>query len=155
MIDGFCSFLFVAVMIIAAPRFLIALICFVKSGGTDVWFIMLGCVATFFGPTWIDEKIKAVIVLVFHAVTGKQLVVERVVEKIVEKPVEKVRVRTVREIVRVRDMTKDEAISCLGWDRVGDVDAAYRTMMKRVHPDHGGSNYLAQVVNQARQQLGK
>ncbi|MCC7220367.1 MAG: DnaJ domain-containing protein, partial [Candidatus Contendobacter sp.] len=33
------------------------------------------------------------------------------------------------------------------------IQAAYRRLMQRLHPDHGGSAYLAARLNQARQVL--
>jgi DnaJ-domain-containing protein 1 len=34
-----------------------------------------------------------------------------------------------------------------------DIQAAYRRLIQRVHPDHGGSSYLAARLNQARDVL--
>ncbi len=36
-----------------------------------------------------------------------------------------------------------------------DVSAAYRNLMKRLHPDQGGTSYLASRVNEARDVLLK
>lgn len=73
----------------------------------------------------------------------------------VQKVVEKVRV--VEKIVyKGARMTKDEAYAALGLQPGATRDAiqsAYRSMMVRVHPDHGGSSYLAAKVNEARQVL--
>ncbi|MCC7259828.1 MAG: DnaJ domain-containing protein [Alphaproteobacteria bacterium] len=55
-------------------------------------------------------------------------------------------------------MTHDEARKILG---VGadageeEIQAAYKRLMQRIHPDHGGSEYLASKLNQARDLLLK
>jgi curved DNA-binding protein CbpA len=36
-----------------------------------------------------------------------------------------------------------------------EIKAAHRELMARVHPDHGGSSYLAAQLNQARDYLLK
>jgi hypothetical protein len=51
-----------------------------------------------------------------------------------------------------------EAYAVLGLSpgaSVEQVKAAHRELMKGVHPDHGGSSYLAAKINQARDQLLK
>ncbi|MCF8479090.1 MAG: hypothetical protein K9H25_01535 [Rhodospirillum sp.] len=53
-------------------------------------------------------------------------------------------------------MTRVEALSILGLEDPVDgeaVRAAYRRLMRRAHPDHGGSTWLAAKVNQAREVL--
>jgi hypothetical protein len=53
-------------------------------------------------------------------------------------------------------MSRDEA-----WDILGlapgappeDIKAAHRRLMRQVHPDHGGSTWLAARINQARDLL--
>jgi DnaJ domain len=53
-------------------------------------------------------------------------------------------------------MSKDEAYQVLGLQpgaSVDEVQKAYRTLMKKLHPDQGGTAYLATRVNQARETL--
>ena len=53
-------------------------------------------------------------------------------------------------------MDRTEALSVLGLDEGADaaaVDAAHRKMIRRAHPDQGGSAYLAAKVNEAREVL--
>ncbi len=50
-------------------------------------------------------------------------------------------------------MTRDEALRILGLNEGAshkEVRAAYRQLMQRLHPDLGGSDYLAAVVNRAK-----
>ena len=54
------------------------------------------------------------------------------------------------------DMTVDDAYSVLGLERgasVEQINKAHHQMMKKFHPDHGGSEYLARQINQARDVL--
>ena len=53
-------------------------------------------------------------------------------------------------------MSRDEAYNVLGLDRQAsakDIRDAHRKMMNRYHPDHGGSDYLAAKINQAKDVL--
>jgi hypothetical protein len=53
-------------------------------------------------------------------------------------------------------MTQAEALRILGLEPGASRDAikaAHRELIKKVHPDQGGSGYLAQQVNEAKQVL--
>lgn len=55
-----------------------------------------------------------------------------------------------------RRMSRAEALSVLGLEEGASRDTildAYRNLMKRVHPDRGGSDYLAAKLNQAKDVL--
>jgi hypothetical protein len=55
-----------------------------------------------------------------------------------------------------RRMSRAEALSVLGLEEGASEEAvqtAYRNLMKRVHPDKGGSDYLAAKLNQAKDVL--
>ncbi|MGO1501539.1 MAG: molecular chaperone DnaJ [Marinobacter sp.] len=53
-------------------------------------------------------------------------------------------------------LTDSEALDILGLEEGAsrdDIIKAHRRVMQKVHPDHGGSNYLAARVNEAKEQL--
>jgi curved DNA-binding protein CbpA len=53
-------------------------------------------------------------------------------------------------------MNRDEALAVLGLKNGATADtirAAHRRLMKELHPDRGGSDYLAAKVNQAKDVL--
>jgi curved DNA-binding protein CbpA len=54
------------------------------------------------------------------------------------------------------DVTVDEAYAILGLARGADAEAireAHHRLMKQLHPDRGGTDYLASKINRARDVL--
>jgi len=54
------------------------------------------------------------------------------------------------------NMSRAEALAVLGLEEGAtqeEVIAAHRTMMQKIHPDRGGSDYLAAKINQAKDTL--
>lgn len=50
-------------------------------------------------------------------------------------------------------MTRSEALEILGlkeYPTVDDINASYRKLMQKNHPDQGGSEYFAVKLNQAK-----
>lgn len=53
-------------------------------------------------------------------------------------------------------MSRDEALEILGLEANAsreDIAQAHRRLMQRMHPDRGGSAYLAARINAARKRL--
>ncbi len=59
---------------------------------------------------------------------------------------------------RKPQMTREEALRVLGLEEGASADAvtkAHRDLVKKLHPDQGGSSFLTQQVNEAKQVLLK
>ena len=56
----------------------------------------------------------------------------------------------------IESMTREEALQILGLEpgaNKEEIIIAHRKLMSKVHPDKGGTDYLAKSINQARQVL--
>lgn len=144
MVTGFAGFFAYAVCIVVAPRFGLALVFFIHADGS-MWAIALGVFALMYSSEdAVRATVRSILGTLFHLLTGRSFIVERVVEK----------VRTVRS----KEMTMSDAYECLGCRSdadVHDIGRGYRAMLQKVHPDHGGSPYLTRLVVQAHKMLEK
>jgi hypothetical protein len=147
------------ILAIGAPRVAFALF---------VSYFTVGFWSEFFAGTLIfiawESKTKSGFDYVINGlgalIHGTPIIITKVEKQTVEVPVEveKIVVKTVTKTVRVRDMSLEEALSallCKEGDDDQALEAGYKAIMKRVHPDIGGSVYLAAIVNQAKRMLIK
>lgn len=54
------------------------------------------------------------------------------------------------------NMSREQALEILGLDKTAvpsEIREAHRRLMKKMHPDHGGSNFLAAQINRAKEVL--
>lgn len=55
-------------------------------------------------------------------------------------------------------MSEQEALDVLGLEKgasLEDIKTAHRNLIRKMHPDHGGTSYLAQRINEAKDVLTK
>lgn len=55
-------------------------------------------------------------------------------------------------------MGEQEALDVLGLEKgasLDDIKTAHRNLIRKMHPDHGGTSYLAQRINEAKDVLTK
>lgn len=158
----FIQFLFYGLGAVIAPRVTLAIAAIDLSSGDWTLGLAVWCFisASESGRSKFAAQIKIITNIVHHAVTGRQLIVERIIEKIVEKTVtvEKVveRIKIQRIKVKVQELSASDAYACLGCEPGASREAlshGYKQMIQRVHPDKGGSVYLASIVNQAKTML--
>jgi len=63
-----------------------------------------------------------------------------------------------RPAARQHTMSRREALRILGLGEDADQEAirlAHRRLLQKLHPDRGGSDYLAQRINEARDRLSE
>lgn len=63
---------------------------------------------------------------------------------------------TPNQTVKSAAMSQADALDILGLQEpcsTEEIEQAYKKLMNRVHPDKGGTNYLANQINQAREIL--
>lgn len=157
----FIQFMFYGIGCFVAPRLTLAVFVLDFASGKAAIGLSILCIwAAWKSRKGFTKGITTIVNAAHSAVTGRQLIVEKVVEKVVEKKVkvEKIveRTKTILVKVPINQLTWEDAFSCLrskpGASR-DELALGYREMIQRVHPDKGGSAYLASMVNQAKTML--